>query len=134
MTSQPVSLTSRRTVLVSAGGAVLALCLGGCAATDSGGAPTSTETTVDVSEVPVGGGLIVGDYVVTQATEGSFAAFSRICTHQSLPVQQVTDAAIVCGHHGSTFALADGAVITGPATEPLPAATVTLSGSTLTIS
>ena len=72
--------------------------------------------------------------MVTQPSEGTFAAFSYLCTHQALPVQQVTDAAIVCGRHGSTYSLADGSVITGPATRPLVVATVTRTGDTLTIS
>lgn len=132
---------SRRALLAATGAGALALCLGGCG---SGGAPTTPGssgsggseggTTVPVANVPVGSGVIVGAYVVTQPTEGVFEAFSSRCPHQGLPVQEVTDAAIVCGHHGSTFSLADGAVITGPATEPLTAATATQDGDTLTIS
>lgn len=139
MTSEFV--LSRRTVLVSAGGTALAICLAGCGApassggtTSSGGSDSSGGTTVGVAEVPVGGGTIVGQYVVTQPTEDTFEAFSYLCTHERLPVQQVTDAAIVCGRHGSTFSLADGSVITGPATQALTAATVTRDGDTLTIS
>lgn len=126
---------SRRAVLATAGAGALALCLGACSA---GGQPTVSSapstTTVDVADVPIGAGTIVGAFVVTQPTEGSFAAFSYLCTHQVLPVQQVTDAAIVCGRHGSTYSLADGSVLTGPATKALTAATVTRSGDTLTIS
>lgn len=134
---------SRRALLAATGAGVLALCLGGCA---TGGGPTTGNggsggdggsdggTTVPVADVPIGSGIIVGSYVITQPTEGTFEAFSSRCTHQGLPVQQVTDAAIVCGHHGSTFSLADGSVITGPALEPLAAATVTRNGDTLTIS
>lgn len=130
---------SRRALLAATGAGALALCLGGCGA---GSSPTSTSggtsggegTTVPAADVPVGSGIIVGSYVITQPTEGSYEAFSSRCTHQGLPVQEVTDAAIVCGHHGSTFSLADGSVITGPATQPLTAATVTLDGDTLTIS
>lgn len=136
---------SRRALLAATGAGALALCLGGCAA---GGTPTTGGqtsggqtgggsgggTTVAVADVPVGSGIITGAFVVTQPTEGTFEAFSSRCTHQGLPVQQVTDAAIVCGHHGSTFSLADGSVITGPATQALTAATVTRDGDTLTIS
>ena len=125
---------SRRAVLTTAGAGTLAL-VAGCA---SGGQPPVSSapsgTTLDVSEVPVGSGTIVDGFVVTQPTEGEFAAFSYLCTHQALPVQQVTDAAIVCGRHGSTYSLADGSVITGPANRPLAVATVTRTGDTLTIS
>jgi len=136
---------SRRALLAATGAGALALCLGGCAA---GGTPTTGETsggettgsgsdggaTVAVADVPVGSGIITGLFVVTQPTEGSFEAFSYLCTHQNLPVQQVTDSAIVCGRHGSSFSLTDGSVITGPATKALTAATVTQDGDTLTIS
>ena len=128
-------LASRRAVLASAGAGVLAICLGGCASPASepaGGA--NGAVTVPVGDIPVGSGKIVGKFVVTQPTQGTFEAFSSTCTHQRLPVQQVTDAAIVCGRHGSTFSLADGSVITGPAEQPLAPASVTRNGDTLTIS
>ena len=131
----PTTAVSRRAVLAGAGAGTLALCLAGCAA--PGGPQASSApagATLDVAEVPVGGGTIVDGFVVTQPQEGTFAAFSYLCTHQALPVQQVTDAAIVCGRHGSTFSLADGSVITGPATRPLAVATVTRTGDTLTVS
>ncbi|MGC4154554.1 MAG: Rieske (2Fe-2S) protein [Propionicimonas sp.] len=137
--TEPTFTASRRALLAATGAGALALCLGGCA-TGGGGAPTGNDggsgeegTTVPVADVPVGSGVIVGAYVVTQPTEGSFEAFSSRCTHQGLPVQQVTDAAIVCGHHGSSFSLADGSVITGPATQALTAVTVTQDGDTLTV-
>ena len=139
MTATDQTLTaSRRALLAATGAGALAFCLGGCAAggspTPDGGTSGGDGTTVPASDVPVGSGIIVGSFVVTQPTAGSFEAFSYLCTHQGLPVQEVTDAAIVCGRHGSTFSLADGAVITGPATEPLAAATVTQDGDTLAIS
>lgn len=140
--TDPTFTASRRALLAATGAGALALCLGGCGASTSpagtsaptGGDGDSDGTTVPVADVPVGSGIIVGSFVVTQPTEGSFEAFSSRCTHQGLPVQEVTDAAIVCGHHGSTFSLADGSVITGPATQALTAATVTQDGDTLTIS
>ncbi len=137
--TEPTFTASRRALLAATGAGAVAFCLGGCAAggqtpTTGGGEPGADGTTVAAADVPVGSGLLVGSFVVTQPTEGSFEAFSRLCTHQGLPVQEVTDQAIVCGHHGSTFSLADGSVITGPATQPLAAATVTREGDTLTIS
>nr|WP_300145899.1 Rieske (2Fe-2S) protein [Propionicimonas sp.] len=136
MTAQ--QLPTRRTVLNSAGIAAVTLCLGGCAAATSGTSSTTSGSsggnTVKAAEIPVGGGKIVGSFVVTQPKEGSYEAFSYLCTHQNLPVQEVTDAAIVCGRHGSSFSLADGTVLTGPATTALAKATVTVDGDTLTIS
>ena len=132
MTAQPHP--TRRAVLSSAGIAAITLCLGGCGSAGSDAAGSAGPATVPASEIPIGGGKIVGRFVVTQPTKGTFEAFSYLCTHQNLPVQQVTDAAIVCGRHGSSFSLADGSVLTGPATKPLTRATVTANGDTLTIS
>ncbi len=128
------SLPSRRAVLNSAGLVAITICLGGCSAPggESSAAPSGPPT-IKAAEVPVGGGTIVGQYVVTQPTAGTFEAFSYLCTHQRLPVQQVTDV-IVCGRHGSTFSLADGSVLTGPATTGLTKATVQVDGDSLTIS
>ncbi len=133
MTGQP--FPSRRAVLESAGIAAITLCLGGCAAgSGTSGSGGSGPTTVAAADIPVGGGKIVGTFVVTQPTKGTFEAFGYLCTHQNLPVQQVSDAAIICGRHGSSFSLADGSVLTGPATKALTKATVTVNGDTLTIS
>lgn len=149
MSRQPEPLTtatgpstpSRRLVLTGAGGFALAVCLAGCgapttAATTAPGGGTSApagDTTVPAADITVGSGKIVGNYVVTQPTAGTFAAFSVLCTHQNLPVQQVTEATIICGRHGSTYSIKDGSVLTGPATKGLAKATVTKSGDTLTI-
>lgn len=128
------SLPTRRAVLGTAGATVVTFCLAGCAeSANSGGGAAAGPTTVKASEIPVGSGKIVGQYVVTQPKAGTFEAFGYLCTHQNLPVQQVSDAAIVCGRHGSSFSLADGSVLTGPATKPLTKATVTVTGDTLTI-
>ncbi len=135
MASEP--LPTRRVVLSSAGIAALTLCLAGCSAGAGASGPASSgsaPTTVKTTDIPVGGGRIVGAYVVTQPTAGTFEAFGYLCTHQNLPVQQVTDAAIVCGRHGSTYSLADGSVLTGPATKGLTRATITVSGDTITVS
>ena len=131
-----VSLSSRRVVLNSAGIAALTLCLAGCtpAAQGTPSASGSGATTLKAADVPVGGGKIVGSFVVTQPKAGTYEAFSYLCTHQNLPVQQVTDAAIVCGRHGSSFSLADGTVLTGPAGKALTKGTVKVDGDTLTIS
>jgi len=128
------SQLSRRAALIGVGGATLAICLGCSANAESTTSTSAGPTTVKAADIPVGSGKIVGEFVVTQPTAGTYEAFSYLCTHQNLPVQQVTTTAIVCGRHGSTFSLTDGSVITGPAAKALTAATVTVSGDTLTIS
>jgi Rieske Fe-S protein len=105
-------------------------------ATGAGGpaaapAPALAATT----DIPVGGGIVLADQqiVVTQPSAGQFKAFSAICTHQGCTVSAVTDGAIKCPCHGSSFAVADGSVITGPARKPLPPRAVKVDGTSVTL-
>lgn len=143
--------TCRRSVLAAAGAAVLVAGCGGGGGDDgpsptagdpTAGDPTETgtptggaggEQLTSTAEVPVGGGVILREQriVVTQPEEGRFEGFSAVCTHQQCLVGSVTDGAIVCPCHGSRFAVADGAVLTGPATRPLPAEPITVAGGTV---
>lgn len=137
--SQPTSC-SRRALLTSGGAAAGALAL--CACGSGGGADSAAGakggtlgTPVPTSSIPVGGGKVFGDarVVVTQPSAGDFKGFSAVCTHAGCIVAMVVNGAIVCGCHGSEFDIATGAVRQGPATRPLPARTVTVSGSDLTV-
>ena len=85
--------------------------------------------------MPVGGGLVLKDaaVVVTQPQAGEFHAFSAVCTHKQCIVATVADGDIGCPCHGSRFSVTDGAVVKGPATQPLPAKTVSVTGDVLTI-
>ena len=98
----------------------------------SGGAAAPLAATADI---PVGGGIVLPDQeiVVTQPTAGQFKAFSAICTHQGCTVNAVADGAITCPCHGSSFAVADGSVIAGPARQPLPARAVKVDGASVTL-
>jgi Rieske Fe-S protein len=86
---------------------------------------------VATADVPVGGGVILGDadYVVTQPTKGTYKAFSKICTHQGCKVGSVEDGVIKCPCHHSEFSIEDGSVKHPPATKPLPESKTTVSGS-----
>ncbi len=151
--------TSRRNVLrgaVVAG--VTVPFLAACAksspdstATSSGGTSPDTTPSADgdggdgggsggdaiatTSDVPVGGGLILGDpqVVITQPTAGAFKGFSSICTHQGCPVDNVTDGTINCICHGSMFSIEDGSVVGGPAPSPLPAEKLTITGKNISL-
>jgi len=125
---------SRRFLLRTAGAAVGAAALAACGG--SGDNPASGPATIDASKVPVGGGAIIGDsyYVVTQPSAGRFKGFSRVCTHAGCLVTVVTGSTIDCPCHGSQFSITDGSVVRGPATKPLPAASVSVDGGTITVS
>lgn len=68
-----------------------------------------------VGEVPV----VV---VRTAGDEAGFAVLAGRCGHQDGPLVEgeLVDGCLVCPWHGSTFRLADGWNVTGPATAPQP--------------
>ncbi|PZS27199.1 MAG: (2Fe-2S)-binding protein [Pseudonocardiales bacterium] len=68
-------------------------------------------------------------------TGKTVAVLADLCSHLSAPLHEgeVTgsgpDRCVVCPWHGSTFRLADGAVVHGPATAPQPVFTVRIEGT-----
>jgi Rieske Fe-S protein len=132
------ALTRRRALAGAAVGGltlpVLAACGGGGSAgggkanppaTGGGshgtGAPsTSADVLVATKDVPVGGGVILGDQnvVVTRPDQGTFEGFSATCTHQGCILASVAGGTINCGCHGSQFAITNGANVTGPLGSP----------------
>jgi Rieske Fe-S protein len=88
-----------------------------------------TGPSVEESSVPEGSGVILddADFVVTQPSKGEFKAFSKICTHQSCVVAEVTQT-IDCKCHGSRFSITDGSVVNGPASQALAEAQTTVTG------
>ena len=73
-----------------------------------------------VSEVPEGGGVIKGDYVITQPVAGTFKAFSKVCTHAGCDVNKIDGGQISCPCHNSKFSIDTGEPTSGPATKALP--------------
>ncbi|MEU5400801.1 Rieske (2Fe-2S) protein [Streptomyces sp. NPDC005963] len=130
---------SRRVVVTAAGGVGLAAALTACGGGEAadpvatkpagtpGGGGAGTEL-AKVADIPEGGGKVVGDVVITQPTAGDFKAFSSKCTHQGCLVKDVTDNLIHCPCHDSRFDASDGSVRSGPATAPLPPASITVEG------
>lgn len=132
---------TRRNVLatgaLAAAGVTLAACSSGddaateptsdTQATPQASPAASGEALIAAAEVPLEGGVILDSgqtkVVVTQPQPEQYVGLSAVCPHQGCLVNEVVDSTIVCPCHGSQFAIADGAVIQGPATtglEPVP--------------
>jgi Rieske Fe-S protein len=106
------------------------------AATDGGstadsGGDAGGVTLASVADIPEGGGVIKGDYVITQPASGTFKAFSKVCTHAGCDVSKVDAGVISCPCHGSTFSIEDGSPTGGPATKPLPETKVKVDGDNI---
>ncbi|MFF9912804.1 Rieske (2Fe-2S) protein [Streptomyces sp. NPDC013457] len=103
--------------------------------TGSPATPPTQDALAQTSDIPVGGGTIFKEekIVVTQPTADDFKAFSAICTHQGCIVAKVENGTIDCACHGSKFRITDGSVVNGPATRPLPAEEITVSGDSITL-
>ena len=129
---------SRRTLL-AAGAAGLAAVAGCSTYGEPKSAPaTSAPAGTDLAktaDIPVGGGLIIAasQIVITQPTAGTFKAFTSICTHQQCPVASVANGTINCDCHGSKFSITDGSVASPPATQPLAAKQIKVTGTSITL-
>ncbi|MFD1534625.1 Rieske (2Fe-2S) protein [Pseudonocardia aurantiaca] len=97
--------------------------------TQAGGSPS----VVARSDIPIGGGTVFPDYrlVVTRPTAGDVRAFTAICTHDGCLLATVADATIQCPCHGSRFAIADGAVVHGPALRALTPRNIEIQGDSI---
>lgn len=130
----------RRTVIRDAGvvGASVvgaALLAAGGVSSPASGAAVSGRYVIKKSAIPVGGGKVFAAHkvVVTQPKAGKFKAFSAVCTHQGCTVARVAHGTIDCPCHGSKFDMTTGRVKSGPATSPLPAKAVKVTGGSITI-
>lgn len=126
----------RRTVLAGAGAGAGLVALAACSSGSGTPGDPSTlpagEVVAPLADVPVGGAVVVtvgGSAVaVAQPSEGVVVAFSATCTHQGCTVSAGAGTLLDCPCHGSEFDGATGAVLKGPAAEPLPAVAVAVEG------
>ena len=144
--TQDDSEVTRRAVVAGTGVLAVVAALAACGSNENQGAAPPPEAPpapvpaaqggerlASTGDIPVGGGTVFANQkvVVTQPTPGTFEAFSAICTHQGCTVNKVTSGTIDCPCHGSKFAIADGSVVHGPASRPLPKRQVTVAGDAL---
>jgi Rieske Fe-S protein len=137
----------RRTLIVGAGLGAVTAALAACStygkpaagsssssssatAAEKSGSSAAPSALAKTADVPVGGGVIVGDTVVTQPTAGVFKGLSSVCTHAGCNVNKIADGTIDCPCHGSKFNL-DGTVAHGPAAKPLEAKAITVQGDSI---
>jgi Rieske Fe-S protein len=130
--------TTRRTVLAGAAGISAATLLAACGSDEAPPPPAAAppppgETLANVNDIPVSGGIIYADrdVVVTQPSLGEFRAFGAKCTHKGCVLAAVRNNIISCDCHNAKYSATDGAVESGPATEPLPARKIRVDGNTI---
>jgi Rieske Fe-S protein len=102
---------------------------------DTGGDDAGGGGFASTGDIPEGGGKVFADQkvVVTQPTAGEFKAFSVSCTHQGCPVDDVSGGTINCPCHGSKFSITDGSPAGGPASKPLAAKKIKVSGDSISL-
>ena len=79
--------------------------------------------------VPPGSALLVGNLAVFNVA-GSFCATQAKCTHRQGPLSEgkLDGSTVTCPWHGAQFNVCTGAVLRGPATQPLKTYRVVVEG------
>jgi len=82
-----------------------------------------------IGEVPPGSALLLGDVAIF-SIEGGFCATQASCTHRQAPLTEgtVDGSTVTCPLHGAQFNVWTGAVLRGPASDPLKTYRVTVDG------
>ena len=95
---------------------------------ETGRAPLK-ENEFRVSDVPPGSVVLVGDVAVFNVN-GGFCATQAACTHKQGPLNEgpLDGSTVTCPWHGSRFDVCTGAVLQGPARDPLKTYQVTVDG------
>ena len=84
-----------------------------------------------IDAVPPGSALLVGDAAVFNVA-GKFCATQAKCTHRGGPFNEgkLEGSTVTCPWHGTQFNVCTGAVLRGPATEPVKTYRVIVQGET----
>ena len=82
-----------------------------------------------ISEVPPGSILLVGEVAVFNV-DGRLCATQAACPHRQGPLNEGTldGSTVTCPWHGSQFDVCTGAVLRGPAKDPIKTYPVTVDG------
>jgi len=91
--------------------------------------PEASPALAEVSQVPVGGGIVVGGLLIVQPDSGTFKAFDAACPHKGVLVAAPENGVATCPAHKSTFAIKDGAKIAGPTPSGLKEVAIKVDGT-----
>ncbi len=119
---------------MSAGGLVLASCLGGCTKQT-----VNVDFTLDLSQSANaalntnGGSLVKSGVIVARTLTGTYIAVASACTHEGVTVNYISSSnSFYCGGHGARFS-STGSVNNGPASVGLQQFKTTLTGNSLRV-
>jgi cytochrome b6-f complex iron-sulfur subunit len=120
---------------ISAGGLVVATCLGACKKTET----NPVDFTIDLSNSSYsalntnGNFLVTKGVIIAKTNTGNFIAVAAACTHEGTNVTyQAANNRFHCNNHGANFS-STGAVQNGPANTALQQYNTELTGTTLRI-
>jgi nitrite reductase/ring-hydroxylating ferredoxin subunit len=90
---------------------------------------TLNEDQFRVRDVPPGAAVLVGEVAVFNVG-GTFCATQAECTHRGGPLSegQLAGSTVTCPWHGAQFNVCTGAVLKGPAADPLKTFRVVVEG------
>ncbi len=135
ITEIPANRITRRNLLSGIGALLAGIGLAGPA--ESAMAAAKTYTVGKTTDIKVGSSkayMVAGvSLLITQPKKGVFKAFKGICTHQGGKLTSLSGPNLFCPLHGASFDSTTGKVLTGPASAPLKAYKVTVSGKTLKV-
>jgi 3-phenylpropionate/trans-cinnamate dioxygenase ferredoxin subunit len=79
---------------------------------------------------------VEGDKVAVANVGGTLHAFGNVCTHRQCPLAKgdLEDTTVTCPCHGSQFDVTSGAVLSGPAEDPVSSYLVRIEDGAIQVS